>query len=121
LIYVDGAPAEAGKLSQPIVANAVAFLIGGVNFNGVPTGLFTGLIDDAQIYNYALASSEVGFLFQHPGQEIAPHELPPGQWRLDTVTGAGGTLTRNPDLAKYSNGATVTVTATPNAGFTFSG
>src|SRR5437762_10849898 len=42
-IYVDGAPAEDSKLSQPFNQNSVALLIGGVNFNGVPTGLFTGL------------------------------------------------------------------------------
>src|SRR5256886_2934207 len=120
-IYVDGAPAEDSKLSQPFNQNSVAFLIGGVNYSGVPTGRFDGLIDDAQIYNYALASSEVNFLFQHPGQEIAPHELPPGQWRLNTIAGAGGTITRDPDLAKYTTGASVTLTAVPDTGFTFAG
>ncbi|PYJ80444.1 MAG: hypothetical protein DME22_24115, partial [Verrucomicrobia bacterium] len=120
-IYVDGAPAEDSKLSQPFNQNSVAFLIGGVNYSGVPTGRFDGLIDEVQIYNYALASSEVDFLFQNPAQEIAPHDLPSGQWRLNTIAGVGGTITRNPDLAKYANGATVTVTAAPNAGFAFSG
>src|SRR2546430_1553204 len=120
-IYVDGAPAEDSKLSQPFNQNSVAFLIGGVNYSGVPTGRFDGLIDEVQIYNYALASSEVDFLFQNPAQEIAPHDLPSGQWRLNTIAGIGGTITRNPDLPKYANGAAVTVTAAPNAGFAFSG
>src|SRR5207245_5805475 len=77
LIYVDGAPAEDSKPSQEFVANSVAFLIGGVNFGGTPTGLFTGLIDEVQIYNYALLDSDVDFLFQNHGQEIPPHNLPP--------------------------------------------
>src|SRR6185295_14753867 len=116
-IYVDGAPAEASKASQPIVPNTGSFMIGGVTFSGTPLGQFTGLIDDVQIYNYALTSSNVDFLFQHPSQEIAPHDLPPGQWRLTTVAGAGGTITKDPDLSKYTNGANVTVTAVPNPGF----
>src|SRR5205814_2229206 len=67
---------------------SVAFLIGGVNFEGTPTGLFTGLIDEVQIYNYALVDSDVDFLFHNPGQEIAPHELPPG----DCVTLPSGLI-----------------------------
>ena len=120
-IYVDGAPAEDSKPSQPFNQNSVAFLIGGANYEGVPTGVFTGLIDDVQIYNYALASSNVDFLFQNPGQEIAPHELPSGNWRLDTLVTPGGTITRDPDLALYTNGAIVTLTAVPNAGYVFTG
>src|SRR5207247_2417800 len=104
------------------VGNSVAFLIGGVNFEGTPTGLFTGLIDEVQIYNYALLDSDVDFLFQNPGQEIAPHDFPPGgDWRLNTFAGTGGTITRDPDLLKYTNGATVRLTATANAGFVFTG
>ena len=70
LIYVDGTPVEVSKLSQPIVANTVAFLIGGANFNGVPTSLLTGLIDDVQVYNHALSDGDIDFLFQHPGQVV---------------------------------------------------
>lgn len=61
------------------------------------------------------------FLFQHPGQEIPPHALPPGQWRLTTSAGAGGSISRDPDLAQYTNGATVTVGAVANPGFAFTG
>src|SRR5882724_3817038 len=62
-IFVDGAPAEDTKPSQPFLQNNVAFLIGGVNYQGVPTGRFDGLIDEVQIYNYALADRDVDFLF----------------------------------------------------------
>jgi len=71
-IYVDGAPAEDAKLSQPFNQNSVAFLIGGANFGGVPTGVFTGLIDEVQVYNYALRPPEVDYLFNHPSQELPP-------------------------------------------------
>ncbi len=121
LIYVDGAPAEDSKLSQPFNQNAVALLIGGANFNGVPTGEFNGLVDEVQIYNYALVNSDVDFLFHNPGQEIAPHDLPTGDWRLNTFASTGGAITRSPDLAKYTNGSVVTVTAIANPGFVFAG
>src|SRR5439155_14181633 len=120
-IFVDGTPAEDSKLSQPFNQNAVAFLIGGVNYSGVPTGLFSGLIDEVQIYNYALVDSDVDFLFHNPGQEIPPHELPSGDWRLNAFAGAGGTITRDPNHAKYKNGTTVTVTAKPDPGYVFTG
>jgi uncharacterized repeat protein (TIGR02543 family) len=118
-IYVDGAPVEASKPSLQIVPNSGLFLVGGDTYNGVPLGQFTGWIDDVQIYNFSLSSSNVDYLFQNPGQELRPQDVPVGEWRLTTVAGAGGTITRNPDLAKYTNGATVTVTAVPNAGFAF--
>src|SRR5205814_335855 len=57
--------------------NTVAFLIGGVNYEGVPTGLFDGLVDEVQIYNYALANRDVDFLFQSPGREIPTHDVTP--------------------------------------------
>jgi uncharacterized repeat protein (TIGR02543 family) len=120
-IYVDGAPEEDSKLSQPFNQNTVAFLIGGANYNGVPAGVFNGLIDEVQVYNYALANSDVDFLYQNPGKEIAPHEPALGDWRLNTIAGLGGTIVRVPNLAKYTNGAIVSVTAVPAAGFTFSG
>src|SRR5438034_1951328 len=56
---VDGAPAEDSKLSQPFNQNSVAFLIGGVNFSGVTTVRFDGLIYEVQIYKYSLVDSEV--------------------------------------------------------------
>jgi len=118
-IYVDGAPAENTKLSQPFNQNDVAFLVGGVNYEGVPTSRFDGLIDEVQIYNYALADSDVDFLFRNPGQEIAPRDPLPGDWRLNTLAGTGGSITREPDLLKYANGATVTITAVPAAGYVF--
>jgi hypothetical protein len=85
-IYVDGAPAEDRKLSQPFNQNSVAFLIGGANFNGVPTGMFTGLIDEVQIYDYALRPPELDYLFNHPSQELPPFDLPPG-WTQNRGSG----------------------------------
>jgi len=119
LIYVDGAPAEDAKPSQAFNANSVPLLIGGVNFGGVPTGLFTGLIDEVQIYNYALADADVSFLFQNPGQQIPPHDLVPGNWRLNTAATLGGSITRNPDLPEFGSGTNVTLTAVAAPGFAF--
>jgi len=38
-----------------------------------------------------------------------------------STAGAGGTVTKNPDLATYSHGTSVTLTATPNVGYSFAG
>ncbi|MEO7298263.1 MAG: LamG domain-containing protein [Verrucomicrobiota bacterium] len=67
-IYVDGSPAEDTKPSQPFIGNAVAFLIGGVNENGVPRSRITALIDEVQVYNHALSEADIGFLYQNPAQ-----------------------------------------------------
>jgi len=49
--------------------------------------------------------------------------IPPDQYVLAAVSSpaAGGTVTRNPVAASYVDGAQVTVTATPNSGYTFGG
>ena len=72
-IYVDGAPVEGTIASSPILANTAPFIIGGANgpfTPGVPGGLFTGAIDDVQVYGRALSDSEIDYLFNNPGLEI---------------------------------------------------
>jgi sugar lactone lactonase YvrE len=81
-IYVDGT-LQASKASYPIVPNHGALVIGGGDVGGAPQGLFTGLIDDVQIYSRALSSAEVALLFQNPGQ-IVPH-----QGIVSTLAGSG--------------------------------
>ena len=76
-IYVDGAPVEDTRASNPIVANSAPFLIGGVNASGTPLARYTGLVDDVQVYSSALSSSNVQFLFQNPGQVVTPPCTPP--------------------------------------------
>ena len=71
-IYVDGTPVEATRPSVPIPANTASFLIGGVTFGSTPTGLFTGFIDEVQIYDHALSDVEIDYLFQNPARELAP-------------------------------------------------
>lgn len=70
-IYVDGAPAQASTASQAIVANSAPFLVGAVNAAGTPESRYTGLIDDVQVYDLALTDAQIGFLFAHPGLEVA--------------------------------------------------
>ncbi len=70
-IYVDGAPVEqSNTASASLVANSVAFLIGGVTVNGIPEGRFTGLIDEVQVYSRVLSPAEVDLLYQNPGQIV---------------------------------------------------
>ena len=68
-IYVDGAPAESSVPSQPIQFSPAPVLIGGATFDE-PRGLFTGLIDEVQIYDQALTDADVDFLFHNPTQTV---------------------------------------------------
>ncbi|MFC6223004.1 PQQ-dependent sugar dehydrogenase [Hymenobacter artigasi] len=45
----------------------------------------------------------------------------PGPFALTTATVGTGTVTKNPNAATYASGSTVSLTATPGAGFTFAG
>src|SRR5438552_16310846 len=96
------------NLSPVIIRNTAAFLIGDVNQSGVPASRFTGLIDDVQVYNRALASSDILYLFQNPGKVLpAPSPAcaasPSGLvswWRgeanaLDQSGGNNGTILGN--------------------------
>lgn len=46
--------------------------------------------------------------------------IPPSSFTLN-VTGANGTVVKNPDQPTYVSGTSVQLTATPNSGYTFSG
>ncbi|WP_457068143.1 InlB B-repeat-containing protein [Hymenobacter sp. UYAg731] len=45
----------------------------------------------------------------------------PGSFTLTTATVGSGTVTKNPNSATYASGSSVTLTAAPAAGFTFTG
>ncbi len=68
-IYVDGGNAEASKTGSPVAANAASFLIGGSTSAGTPTALFTGLVDDVQVYGSALSRAQLDFMHRYPGAE----------------------------------------------------
>lgn len=67
-IYVDGGGVEDYKPSDPIGASTAPFLVGGYqNSIGGIVPSYNGLIDEVQLYDHALSSDEVGFLFLNPG------------------------------------------------------
>ena len=74
-IYVDGAPLEAATPANQVIANTAAFLIGGVEYSGVPTGILDGLVDDVQVYERALLCREIEAMYLAPGTE-APAVTP---------------------------------------------
>ncbi|HKS38194.1 MAG TPA: LamG domain-containing protein [Verrucomicrobiae bacterium] len=93
VLYVDGAPVEAGTANSPMVANAAPFVVGGVQGFGAPVGLFTGWVDEVQLYDHALSERNVGFLFRHPAGEIRaqqplkPERLLVAHWSFDEQSG----------------------------------
>lgn len=68
-LYVDGSP-ESLLATKPIINNAVAFMVGGVTVNGNQTNNFDGVIDEVQLYDYALTQDQVTFLTRNPGQAV---------------------------------------------------
>lgn len=72
-VYVDGSPVEASTASNTIVSNTSAFIIGGLGerfANNTPEALYTGLIDEVQVYDQALTDTQIDFLFQNPAQVV---------------------------------------------------
>jgi hypothetical protein len=68
-IYVDGVPVENTSPSVSISGNSAPFLVGAW-YDGSYHPTYTGLIDDVQVYDNALTSSEVQWLYEHPGQVV---------------------------------------------------
>jgi hypothetical protein len=74
-IYVDGAPIEASRSGGPIASNDADFMIGAVFYDSTPQGLFSGLIDEVQVYDWTLSDEEIQYLFENPGQTVFPFRL----------------------------------------------
>ena len=68
-IYVNGSLETTGNPSFVLPAIMDRLRIGSLA-RPTPASLFTGLIDDVQIYDQALTASEVSFLFNNPGQSV---------------------------------------------------
>lgn len=73
MLYVDGV-LEASNIATSITGNAAPLLFGGITISGTPTALFTGWLDDAQIYGGALSAAQVQLLYENPGQTTAVPE-----------------------------------------------
>ena len=73
-IYVDGSGPEDSKTAHTIASVNAPFLIGGISFGDVtsnsPRSMYTGLVDEVQLYGYALTSNQIEFLFHNPGEII---------------------------------------------------
>jgi hypothetical protein len=131
-MYVDGSPVEATTPSRSILTDDSAlFLLGGVSRSGAQyrdVAGFTGLIDEMQVYERALTSSEVDFLFRNPGQVVpaaapdspalilngsfeSPAFLPGSSQVLSpgSTALAGWTVSNNGTIA-YANGSSSGVT-----------
>jgi hypothetical protein len=105
-LYVDGIPKTWGDpgrythgafpsepLLTPDLANAV-LRIGGREAGSGNYTAFNGLVDELQIYNYALETAEVQYLFANPGQIVLPPEVPViRQHPVSQTVMAGATVT----------------------------
>ncbi|HNQ89224.1 MAG TPA: chitobiase/beta-hexosaminidase C-terminal domain-containing protein [Verrucomicrobiota bacterium] len=73
-IYVDGTPAEASRASVGMTDRAAPFIVGGLlgmEVTGICKGLFTGWVDDVQVYSRALSDAQIDLLYRNPGRDMA--------------------------------------------------
>ncbi|HJR59544.1 MAG TPA: PIG-L family deacetylase [Vicinamibacterales bacterium] len=67
-------------------------------------------------------TAQFDYIFSTAGPVSPEDGAPAGQFfGLTTAASGPGTVTRNPDLASYACGTLVTLTATPNPGYTLNG
>lgn len=70
-IFVDGVLEDSS--TGPVVQDfGASLLLGGVTVGTTPTALYTGMIDDVQVYDHAASEAQVQSLFEHPGQSLPP-------------------------------------------------
>jgi hypothetical protein len=68
-LYVDG-NLETTISALNIADNTASFMVGGATQFGVERAFFTGLVDEVQVYDYALNADQVTFLANNPGLAI---------------------------------------------------
>ncbi len=104
-LYANGVLDVTWNRSIPLPTNTVALAIGAQS-TGETGRFFSGSIDDARVYTYALSASEIAALVVHP---------------LNVTIVGTGTVSKSPDQAAYDHATVVTLTATPTGGATFVG
>lgn len=81
-----------------------------------------GLINSGDTVTITVHPGDYGMAFVSGLQLVNNSATPPAvEWKLTTTVTGGGTVSGDPDLARYANGTNVTLTATANDGFVFRG
>ena len=87
MIFVDGAPVEDEGTGAGGGVNAAPFLVGGLWNGSAVLPVFTGMIDDVQVYGNTMSDAAVDWLFANPGQVLPPCyadcDTSTGMWVLD--------------------------------------
>ena len=86
-IFVDGGGVEDTGPAHTIVNAATAkFMVGGVTYGGTPGGIFTGMVDELQVFDHALSPCEVEYLYRNPGERLPEPGLL-GLWHFNEEAG----------------------------------
>ena len=104
-IYVNGALSGTQTRPSSLLGNSLPVAVGAQSL-GETGRFYSGAIDDARIYAYALNATEIAALLRHP---------------LNVAIVGAGTVGRSPDQATYDHSTYVTLTATPTGGASFVG
>jgi hypothetical protein len=118
-IYVNGTLAGETMPGYVPSGSTCDFFVGGLSgscagyaFDG---GYFHGVVDELSFYGRALSEADVSRIYAAGSNGKCP---PPG-YVLSVQTSPGGSVLRDPDVAEYRPGQTVTLTALAEPGFTF--
>lgn len=68
-LFLDGALVDSTSLPATVRPSPAQALMGGFDF-GFPVGSYNGLLDEVQVYDFALDANHVGYLFGHPGSYV---------------------------------------------------
>lgn len=110
-LYVNGSAVGAGMLAAPITTDTTPIIVGTGDNPVVGSDSFPGAIDEVQIYNRALSSSEIATLVGTGGGDLV------GKWSLDENSGAiAGDSSGNGNAGTLVSGAQPTWVALAKSG-----
>lgn len=66
-LYTDGGPPEATGATGNMITTPAPLALAGLLVGANTVGLYSGLLDDVQIYDRALNCAEVNWLYENPG------------------------------------------------------
>jgi uncharacterized repeat protein (TIGR02543 family) len=112
VVYVDGIAKANGSYTGFSALESYADIGNNGDASDRSEG-FDGVIDEVRIYNRALSATEVQAIYDQAGGTPTTYTL--------GITAQNGSVSKDPDKTGYDAGETVTLQATPNTGYHFTG
>lgn len=112
IVYVNGTARANGSYSGLDSLSSYADL-GNTGNESLRAEAVDGIIDEVKIYNRSLNASEVQAIYNDYSSIASTYTL--------NITAYNGSVSKDPDKDRYDSGETVTLQATPDSGYYFTG